>query len=173
MLQAETSHRGHAIVEQVIADLKAGPLAHLPSGVFTANAAWLVLAAIAFNLTRSAGCLASAFHARDHRNPASPADQHRRPDRPARPTADAAPAPRPALDPGLQAAVHRGLPTTHTNPSLTAPPHRGPTATSQWNSRADRRTSHTRTTPPHRHAQRLRAITPSGNSPVDPGLVCA
>ncbi len=63
-MQAEKAHREHAIVEQVIADLKNGPLAHLPSGVFTANAAWLVLAAIAFNLTRGAGALASAFHAR-------------------------------------------------------------------------------------------------------------
>ncbi len=64
MLEAEACHRQHAVVEQVIADLKAGPLAHLPSGKFTANAAWLVLAAIAFNLTRAAGCLASIFHAR-------------------------------------------------------------------------------------------------------------
>ena len=63
MLQAETDHRGHAIIEQVIADLKNGPLAHLPSGSFAANAAWLVLAAIAFNLTRAAGALASVFHA--------------------------------------------------------------------------------------------------------------
>ena len=30
----------------------------------TANAAWLVLAAIAFNLTRAASCLASSRHAR-------------------------------------------------------------------------------------------------------------
>jgi len=29
MLQAETAHRGHAIIEQVHADLRAGPLAHL------------------------------------------------------------------------------------------------------------------------------------------------
>ncbi len=64
MLQAEAAHRGHAIIEQVIADLKNSALAHLPSGLFTANAAWLVLAAIAFNLTRAAGCLASVFHAR-------------------------------------------------------------------------------------------------------------
>ncbi|HZN76085.1 MAG TPA: IS1380 family transposase [Micromonosporaceae bacterium] len=64
MLQAESAHRGHAIIEQVIADLKNSALAHLPSGLFTANAAWLVLTAIAFNLTRAAGCLASAFHAR-------------------------------------------------------------------------------------------------------------
>ena len=64
LVQAEKTHRGHAIIEQVHADLKHGPLAHLPSGSFTANSAWLVLAAIAFNLTRAAGCLASAFHAR-------------------------------------------------------------------------------------------------------------
>jgi hypothetical protein len=49
MPQAEADHRRHAIVEQVIADLKNGPLAHLPSGNFMANSAWLVLAAIAFN----------------------------------------------------------------------------------------------------------------------------
>lgn len=39
MLQAEAAHRGHAIIEQVHADLRAGPLAHLPSGALTANAA--------------------------------------------------------------------------------------------------------------------------------------
>jgi hypothetical protein len=64
MLAAEAAHRDHAIVEQVIAELKAGPLAHLPSGKFTANAAWLVCAAIAFNLTRAAGALAGTFHAK-------------------------------------------------------------------------------------------------------------
>jgi hypothetical protein len=63
-LQAEAAHRGHAIVEQVIADLKNGPLAHLPSGKFWANSAWLVCAAMAFNLTRAAGALASVFHAK-------------------------------------------------------------------------------------------------------------
>src|SRR5664280_1751774 len=64
LVQAEKTHRAHAIIEQVHADLRSGPLAHLPSGSFAANSAWLVLAAIAFNLTRAAGCLASAFHAK-------------------------------------------------------------------------------------------------------------
>jgi len=64
LVQAEATHRGHAIVEQVIADLKNSALAHLPSGRFTANAAWLTLAALAFNLTRAAGALASRTHAR-------------------------------------------------------------------------------------------------------------
>ena len=57
-VEADKTHRAHAIIEQVHADLKAGPLAHLPSGVFTANSAWLVLTVIAFNLTRTAGVIA-------------------------------------------------------------------------------------------------------------------
>ncbi len=63
-LAAEKAHRAHAIVEQVIADLKNGPLAHLPSGRFWANSAWLVCAAMALNLTRATGTLASTFHAK-------------------------------------------------------------------------------------------------------------
>ena len=57
---ADKTHRGHAIIEQVHADLKNSALAHLPSGKFTANAAWLVLAVIAFNLTRAAATLTGA-----------------------------------------------------------------------------------------------------------------
>jgi hypothetical protein len=53
-ITADKTHRGHAIIEQVHADLKDSALAHLPSGRFTANAAWLVLAVMAFNLTRAA-----------------------------------------------------------------------------------------------------------------------
>ncbi len=64
MLDAEAAHRDHAVIEQVIAELKDGPLAHLPSGSFWANGAWTALAAIAFNLTRAAGTLASPHHAR-------------------------------------------------------------------------------------------------------------
>ena len=54
---ADKTHRGHAIIEQVHADLKHAALAHLPSGKFTANAAWLVLAVMAFNLTRAAATI--------------------------------------------------------------------------------------------------------------------
>jgi len=54
---ADQTHRRHAIIENVHADLKASALAHLPSGVFNANAAWLVCAVMAFNLTRAAGTL--------------------------------------------------------------------------------------------------------------------
>jgi hypothetical protein len=61
---AETQHRQHAIIEQVNADLKDSALAHMPSASFAANAAWLTLAAIAYNLTCAAGALASLFHAK-------------------------------------------------------------------------------------------------------------
>jgi hypothetical protein len=64
LIQAEGQHRDHAIVEQVIADLGAGPLAHLPSGFFNANAAWLAIAAMACNLLRAAGTLASPRYAK-------------------------------------------------------------------------------------------------------------
>jgi hypothetical protein len=64
LVQAEEQHRGHAVIEQFLADLSDGPLAHLPSGKFTANAAWLAIAAIAANLLRAAGTLAGRRHAR-------------------------------------------------------------------------------------------------------------
>jgi hypothetical protein len=48
----EAEHRDHAVVEQVIADLKDQALAHFPSGEFNANSAWTVLGALAHNLLR-------------------------------------------------------------------------------------------------------------------------
>lgn len=48
----EAEHREHAVVEQVIADLKDQALAHFPSGQFNANGAWAVLACLAHNLLR-------------------------------------------------------------------------------------------------------------------------
>jgi hypothetical protein len=53
LLAVEADHRCHAIVEHTIADLKdhAG-LAYLPSEKSTANAAWLALVGIAYNLAR-------------------------------------------------------------------------------------------------------------------------
>jgi hypothetical protein len=61
---ADQIHRRHAIIENVHADLKHSALAHLPSGRFTANAAWLVLACIAFNLTRAAATIAAGSSTR-------------------------------------------------------------------------------------------------------------
>ena len=50
---ADAYHRAHATVELAIRDLKASTgLAHLPSGNFNANAAWLACAAVAHNCYR-------------------------------------------------------------------------------------------------------------------------
>lgn len=124
MLKAEASHRDHAIVEQVIANLKNGPLAHLPSGVFTANAAWLVCAATAFNLTRTAGDIAS-----DRRG------------WPTMPGSGGCTCPPPG--PGRA----RGRRTSSTAPTRALPPspdHPSPTTRARifkWKRRADRRPS--------------------------------
>src|SRR5699024_7357859 len=63
-VDAGRRHRGHAIVEQVIAELKGGPLAHLPSKSFSANMAWLACAVLAFNLSRAAAHAAGIGKAR-------------------------------------------------------------------------------------------------------------
>jgi hypothetical protein len=48
----EAEHRQHAVCELAIRDLKDQALAHFPSGKFTANAAWTVIACLAHNLLR-------------------------------------------------------------------------------------------------------------------------
>ncbi|MEU2043834.1 IS1380 family transposase, partial [Nocardia niwae] len=58
IVDADITHRRHAIIETVFADLIDGPLAHMPSGRFGANSAWVLCAAIAHNLLRAAGALA-------------------------------------------------------------------------------------------------------------------
>jgi len=59
---ADITHRRHAIIETVFADLIDGPLAHIPSGHFGANSAWVLCAAIAHNLLRATGVLAGTRH---------------------------------------------------------------------------------------------------------------
>jgi hypothetical protein len=54
---ADLTHRRHAICETVWSDLIDGPWAHQPSGMFAANTAWCILAAICHNLLRAAGTL--------------------------------------------------------------------------------------------------------------------
>ncbi len=61
--EADITHRRHAIIETTFADLIDGPLAHIPSGLFAANCAWLACAVIAHNLLRAAGTLAGGHHA--------------------------------------------------------------------------------------------------------------
>ena len=67
--QADITHRQHAIIETVFADLIDGPLAHLPSGGFGANSAWILCAAIAHNLLRAAGVLAGDSSTPEHEDP--------------------------------------------------------------------------------------------------------
>lgn len=64
MVQADQRHRGHAIIEQVMAELKGNALAHLPSGKFQANAAWLQFTVLAFNISRAAAHAAGMTQAR-------------------------------------------------------------------------------------------------------------
>ena len=52
VLLVDTEHRQHAVVELVIRDLKDQALAHCPSGHYSANSAWTVIAALAHNLAR-------------------------------------------------------------------------------------------------------------------------
>ena len=63
MIQAEGQHRDHAIAGQVIADLNPAPRAPAIRR-FPANAAWLVIAAMAHNLLRAAGTLAGRRYAK-------------------------------------------------------------------------------------------------------------
>lgn len=54
----DADHRRHAVIELAIRDLKEGSgLNHCPSGRFFANAAWLVIAALAHNLLRWTACI--------------------------------------------------------------------------------------------------------------------
>jgi hypothetical protein len=53
----DREHRQHAEVELAIRDLKDQALAHFPCGLFAANAAWTVIAALAHNLQRWTGQL--------------------------------------------------------------------------------------------------------------------
>lgn len=56
-VQADLTHRRHAVIETVFADLIHGPLAHLPSGRFPSNHAWALCTAMTHNLLRAAETL--------------------------------------------------------------------------------------------------------------------
>jgi len=57
ILVADIDHRDHAQIEQIIRDLKDQALKHFPSGNYSANSAWTVIAALAHNLARWAGLI--------------------------------------------------------------------------------------------------------------------
>jgi len=62
-IELDADHRRHAVCELAIRDLKAGAgLAHLPSGLFAANSAWLLAATLAHNLLRWTATLGLGSH---------------------------------------------------------------------------------------------------------------
>jgi Transposase DDE domain group 1 len=69
----DADHRRHAVCELAIRDLKDGAgLRHCPSGVFLANAAWLVLATLAHNLVGAGKSVVGAeLRIRRRGNPAT------------------------------------------------------------------------------------------------------
>jgi len=136
-------HRDHAIVEQVIAELKDGPLAHAPSGKFAANAAWLTLACLSFNVLRAARARCG--------HPAHP------PHRPARPDRDQRPPDHPPPAPGLAVSTRLARPLGHRHSPLTTRAHPAPRKDPTWKSRTDR---------PIRHAHRWIRVSPPPRRPV-------
>jgi hypothetical protein len=146
MLEAEAAHRRHAIIEQVIADLKAGPLAHLPSASFTADSAWLVLARdrVQPDPGRRMPGLNIARQS-DHRHH-PPAAAHRPgPHHPLSPPADPATPDQLALARRLATAVHRRDRTT----SHSLNPRPTPDPRPPWKRRAHRPHSHDHSPPNH------------------------
>ena len=105
----------HAIIETVFADLIDGPLAHMPSGRFGANSAWILCAAISHNLLRAAGVLAGDSYA-----VARGATLRRRvvnlPARLARPNADPY-CTYPAIGPGPRHGKHYGATLSAPHPA--------------------------------------------------------
>jgi hypothetical protein len=83
----EAEHRQHAVVERAIRDLKDQALAHFPSGLYFANAAWTVIAALPHNLLRWTSVIGLPRPDRPRRphpqataaGPARPADTHSAP----------------------------------------------------------------------------------------------
>ncbi|HZJ04450.1 MAG TPA: IS1380 family transposase, partial [Nocardioidaceae bacterium] len=58
-VDADLTHRRHAVIETVFSNLIDGPLAHMPSGRFASNSAWALCAMITHNLLRAADTLDS------------------------------------------------------------------------------------------------------------------
>ena len=124
---ADITHRRHAIIETVFADLIDGPLAHMPSGRFGANSAWVLCAAIAHNLLRAAGMLAGGSTP-SRAGPPCAASSSTSP--PGWPALNADPSCTcPATGPGPMHGLHCGTTPSATQPTtrLTRPPPTGPT----------------------------------------------
>src|SRR3954452_10588991 len=164
MLAAETGHRGHAIVEQVIADLKGGPLAHMPSGRFAANSAWTVLAASVQPHPRRRRPGLGVPRQGDHRDDPRPADRRPRTAGPHRRAAAHAPAPRLALGDRLEPTVQQRLRPTGRPGLLITQPQNGARNYPKWKSRTDRQTRMLTTRNAHSSSRSDQARMPAGGS---------
>ena len=148
MLDAEKAQRAHAIVEQVIADLKAGPLAHLPGSSGPTVPGW------------SAPRWPSTSPAPPASLP-SPSTLKRRPARSVRSSSTSPPG-------WLAPTAHSPCsyrPTGHGRPNgnSSAPEQDHPARPEPRppSSRSNRKTGERRTSRPHRRAQNLSANTSS------------
>ncbi len=121
MLEAEKAHRGHAIVEQVIADLKNGPLAHLPSGLLGQQCLGCLRHDGLQPHPRCRRARLTVPHQSHRRHPPGPAHQRPHPARPLRTSTRAAPASRLAMGNSLDPA-RRQRPARTTARGLTHPP---------------------------------------------------
>jgi hypothetical protein len=140
-IEADARHRDHAIVEQVIAELKDGPIAHLPSSSLHGQRC----------LARSRG---DRIQPRPHRwraglpaaRPSTlghhpdPPDQRARPNCVLGTKTHLAPTTGLALGRGLEHARRARHGATRTGHRLTTPPN-GHDQGTQWTSRTDRRTN--------------------------------
>ena len=153
-VDADLTHRRHAIIETVFADLIDGPLAHMPSGRFGANSAWALCAAIAHNLLRAAGTLSRRTAARrgPRRDPAPPDRQRPRPTGPTATPTRAAPARALALGPTWLAIWHGVFDHAHGPPSHRLTPRStrraGTTGDPKWKSWADQQPTPAQTSTP-------------------------
>ena len=82
IIAADLTHRRHAVIETVFADLIDGPLAPMPSRRFAANSAWAICAMTIRDLLRAAGTLARPSTSPPGRHAAPPDRPRPRPDRP-------------------------------------------------------------------------------------------
>jgi len=139
-VEADTTHRRHAIIETTFADLIDGPWTHMPSGIFPANAAWTVLSAIAHNLLRAAGALAAP-----HLSKARGATLRRQlvnvPARITRPQGTPTLAARRRLEHPVDQRIHRTQPTSsHLTPPAQAT--KAATRKQQWKSWTNQQPTH-------------------------------
>jgi hypothetical protein len=123
----DADHRRHAVCELAIRDLKDGAgLRHCPSGVFLANAAWLVLTTLAHNLVRWVAAIGLGTWPGGRQDPAAPPACRAWPAHSLSPPAPAASATRLALGTRVPASPYRAA-----NPStsdLTSGPSSHPAA---------------------------------------------